>query len=438
MANAVLVVDDKETWLDTLRPGLEHEGFVVRWAKTKERALRYLRGSDAPQAAIVNLHLTDAPDCVGLRVLDAIRTGWPDLPRIAISSFLGDHGKRMLLKLLNHYQVDGVGDKSEPDFAVNVVDSVSRCVEARLESPDSSEDALLAEIERSGGVDVGVICALREEFRELYPQLPNPISLRHERSGVHDYAFRYPSVEATPYLCAATFVGNMGPTNAAVATERFLTRRKPKTIVMLGIAAGIDTRVKLGDVVVASQVDEVLNSAEAVPGESGSFEFRHGGQSFRCSGELASEAEHLEFAHSEIFRKWSDSCASDLRSSLGEDLQSLIEQRILRTEPELVKGAIASGPVVGAAGSFVDWLKTRNRNYLALEMEGGGMLSSVYGKADPERTMILRGISDLGDSRKTTFDRIAQGGIRRCAMNNAIRLLWGLMQAGMLPSKPMS
>ena len=74
-----------------------------------------------------------------------------------------------------------------------------------------------------------------------------------------------------------------------------------------------------------------------------------------------------------------------------------------------------------------------NRNYLALEMEGGGMLSSVYGHSDPKSTLILRGISDFGDSRKQELDATGKGVIRRYAMNNATRLLWKLLEANILP-----
>ena len=61
------------------------------------------------------------------------------------------------------------------------------------------------------------------------------------------------------------------------------------------------------------------------------------------------------------------------------------------------------------------------------------MLAAVYSHPDPERTMMLRGISDFGDKRKNDLDEIGKGGLRRYAARNAIRLLWGLMEAGVLP-----
>ena len=99
----------------------------------------------------------------------------------------------------------------------------------------------------------------------------------------------------------------------------------------------------------------------------------------------------------------------------------------------MVDGHLASGPTVGAAPAFKDWLKTRDRKYLALEMETGGLMAAVYEQADPKRTLILRGISDDGDEHKEELDKMGEGAFRRYAMHNAIQLLWRFFDAGILP-----
>ncbi len=43
-----------------------------------------------------------------------------------------------------------------------------------------------------------------------------------------------------------------------------------------------------------------------------------------------------------------------------------------------------------------------------------------------------RGISNFGDKRRQELDKIGKGGIRRYAMNNAIALLWTLLEAKIL------
>ena len=113
--------------------------------------------------------------------------------------------------------------------------------------------------------------------------------------------------------------------------------------------------------------------------------------------------------------------------------QTLHEKGWLDDSPAFAVGPIASGPVVAAAKRFVAWVRSTNRNYLGLEMESGGVLAAVYGRTDPTRSLVLRGISDFGDSRKKELDAISAGGLRRYAMRNTVRLLWSLMEAGELP-----
>lgn len=279
---------------------------------------------------------------------------------------------------------------------------------------------------RKASVDIGIIIALKEKFRELFNQLSNPESFKDEETGVTDYLF-FPE-KAQNYKCAATFVGDMGPEKAALATERFIKRHQPKTIVMLGIAGGMSKDVKLGDVVVVKTANNYLHRARAIT-DGESFTFEMGGDPYRCSDDLVRAVQDLEFAHSRLFQEWQQEAKS--RKEEDSSLQQLTEN-FIRERPEFVEGEIASSSVVGASQAFVDWLKQGNRNYLAIEMEGVGMLSAVYSSADPRKTLILRGISDFADERKRELDRIGKGGVRRYAMNNAISLLWKLIEAGVL------
>jgi nucleoside phosphorylase len=269
------------------------------------------------------------------------------------------------------------------------------------------------------GVDIGIIIALKEEFREFFKHLSNPESFKDEETGVTDYLF-FPE-KAQNCKCAATFVGDMGPEKAALATDRFIQRRQPKTIVMLGIAGGMSKDVKLGDVVVVKTANNYLHKGKAIT-DGESFTFEMGGDPYSCSNDLVRAVQDLEFAHASLFQEWQQEAKN------RKDQDSLSQLEI----PQFVEGAIASSSVVGASETFVKWLKQANRKYLAIEMEAAGMLTAVYSHADPKKTLILRGISDLADERKKELDAVGKGAIRRYAMNNAISLLWKLIEAGVL------
>ena len=88
-------------------------------------------------------------------------------------------------------------------------------------------------------------------------------------------------------------------------TQRLLARWQPATVVVLGIAGGIDNDVRLGDVVAATAVESYLEDAKAVDAaEPDRFDFRLAGDTFRPSGDLAKEILNFKFAHSRQFETW--------------------------------------------------------------------------------------------------------------------------------------
>jgi len=233
----------------------------------------------------------------------------------------------------------------------------------------------------------------------------------------------------------ASFAGKMGGQKAALVTQRLLVRWQPATVVVLGIAGGIDNDVRLGDVVAATAVENYLEDARAVDAaDPDRFDFHLAGDTFRPSGDLVKEIRHFKFAHSGPFETWQE----DGRRRLYDALPASLRKRkayapLLADGPRLLDGPVACGPIVGAAESFVAWLKRQNRKFAALEMESGGVLAAVFEATDPARTLVLRGISDLADHRKADLDQTAGGVFRRVAMNNAIGLLDALLAAGCLP-----
>jgi len=270
-------------------------------------------------------------------------------------------------------------------------------------------------------IDVGIIIPLKEEFQEFYKQIQEyckifPILDR--QTGNYYYIFQYPIADSQEqYQCVATFVGDMGLVKAGLVTERLMSQWNPTTLVMIGIAAALDNDAKLGDVVLATQVDNYME--EGKQGEK--FEFK--GQVYRCSPYFINFGRNFEFVHSNTFHSWQQHSAKQIATLLTQDiLDKLISEELIRNQPNLIDGDVASGPVVGAAKSFKDWLKTRNRKYIALEMEAAGLMAAVSEKADPRMTLVLRGISDKGDEKKKNLDHINSGFFRRYAMINATRL----------------
>jgi nucleoside phosphorylase len=294
--------------------------------------------------------------------------------------------------------------------------------------------------------DIGVVIALPEEFAEFHNQISERCEISCDNAtGCYYYVFEHTVGNDLSYRCVATLVGAMGPTQTGLATQRLGILYNPDTFIMLGIAAGISTDVRLGDVVIASQVEAYMENSKAVDkvnssdvAEEGEFSFEMSGESYRTTAPLVTFSQNFPFAFGSEFQRWQDACASDLSALFPdrENLDQLVAKDSIRKSPHLLSGHIASGPTVVAAESFIRWLKKKNRKFLALEMEAAGLLAAVHEEANPKRTLVIRAVSDYGDDRKGELDKTNSGAFRRYAIRNAISLLWTFLAANVLSKAP--
>jgi nucleoside phosphorylase len=282
-------------------------------------------------------------------------------------------------------------------------------------------------------VDIGIVIALEEEFRELAPQ----IDIKPEyNADIREYFYRFERNRANatraPYQCVVTFMNRMGPTDAGIVGERLIAQYNPTTIVNIGIAGSMDQNVLVGDVVVADQIDGYLESSKATEtGNTQGWEFQLSGDTYKSDPEYVTHATHLKYAHAEPFRRWEHLSRQRLSEWLdATSVKDLKDQHLIGAVSGLHTGHIASGPIVGATHTFVQWLKERDRKFLALEMESVGVLNAAHKRG--VRSLIIRGVSDYSDARKAMLDELGKGALRRYAMNNAIGLLWVLMDSGLI------
>jgi nucleoside phosphorylase len=281
--------------------------------------------------------------------------------------------------------------------------------------------------------DIVILVALVEEFEQLRNLLPLMTPVPDPIHSGYDYYFEYGSADAV-YRCVARFVGTMGPDRAGLFTDRMISRWHPAAVIMVGIAAGLHKDIRLGDVVAAQQVNAYLGETKAVSNNMNGWVFQPRPRVFQCDHLLLQEVDHLSFAHSSVYSKWRNDCAADLQTRVGASArEQLVSDRLLGSEPNLLSAHLASGPVVVADNSFADWIRSHDASVKAVDMEAAGLVESAFTRANPPRTLVLRGISDLGDERKSRFDMIDDGGLRRLAMRNATRLLLALMEANVLP-----
>jgi nucleoside phosphorylase len=108
-----------------------------------------------------------------------------------------------------------------------------------------------------------------------------------------------------------------------------------------------------------------------------------------------------------------------------------------RERPDYLVAPVASGEIVSAAAGFSRWLRTHHRECAAIEMEAGGVAQAVYEHGGTDM-IIVRGISDFADERKSDLDatgdgEAGHGAWRQYAALNAADLLATLLRSPGFP-----
>lgn len=315
---------------------------------------------------------------------------------------------------------------SPPDNDLVIEDGAGRPVFSDISKPIPTTILSTAQ-----PIDVAVLIALKEEWKVFWPIAGSPGGTKDEDSGRYLFRFEVPSLVGRPYRCVAICMGDMGPNQATDATH-LLLRMKPRTLVNLGIAAAIHNDLKLCDVVVADQIDDYLATVKATPKGKRDWAFELRGSTYKATFSLVQDVDSLETARATAFAEWRAECISAL--SMREDMLSKARTAgQMREAPAIERVHLASGPVLAASESFSKWIRTRDSLLKALEMEAAGMMLAAYQRSDTTATLVLRGISDFGDRRKSKTDRTSGGALRYLAMFNATQLLWTLMRYGLPP-----
>lgn len=291
-------------------------------------------------------------------------------------------------------------------------------------------------------IHVGVLVTTREEFRELHREILQDSSIEVLRSPDAQevyYQFQLAgSAAARPYNCIAMLVGGQSETAAALSTGALLRRFSPRSVVLMGIATGLRSDVHLGDVVVAAQVDSYLHQAAAGDASDAKrFDLRFAGVTYRPSSKILTVLRNFEFSHYDLYESWRRRCAGDLKALLPRDADRvrLRQADLLGDLVRLMDGDLASGPILSRSPEFASWLKSRNRQYLAIDMEAGGAMAAAQTHEGLVQTLVLCGVAEVVDAPRMASEWVGDPTLRRFAIRNCIRLLRVLLMGGALPQE---
>lgn len=302
------------------------------------------------------------------------------------------------------------------DILLNDFDNFCEEIDHFIIEVESSEDVAPDSVATK--IDVGIIVALPEEFRVLRSilRLQEP----ERRNDRYYYPVDAKESGLGSLKVITNLIGEMGPTTTAVAASDFFRYYEPRIIAIVGIAGSLDSDLVLGDVVVAKGVDHYAGSMKAVDAKD-DYELLAGGPILRPSPRIIQIVTNMEFAHPAAFSDWQKACAKLLEKAPAVPAGMGREAPIVRAE------VIASGSTVSASEEFNKWLRTsRNREIKCIEMESIGLALAAEAISDAE-LLVVRGISDMADSRKAELESTSRNFYRDYAMRNATQFLAKLL-----------
>lgn len=238
-------------------------------------------------------------------------------------------------------------------------------------------------------VDVLIITALPEEFEALRLVFALDQKIQSETCQLtYHIGPLQTEKEGVFYFCAATCLHDMGNTGSGVGATCAIQDLSPSYVIMFGLAAGIESEVKLGDVIVPTHISYY---------------------------ELAKlKPEDVEVRPS--------SYQSDLllRSRLADFASSY------RGTHKVKFGPFAAGEKVVADTKAVEKLKQADPKLLGIEMESYGVARAAAGRLYRPRFIAIRGVSDYADENKSDNSR-------ELALANAGNFFVSFLKTGALP-----
>ncbi|MBN1450111.1 MAG: hypothetical protein JW963_03775 [Anaerolineales bacterium] len=273
--------------------------------------------------------------------------------------------------------------------------------------------------------DILLITPLEEEFEMLEPAFQTSF---HKQKDV-DFFYHAKSPKS-PYKIDCLLLGETGPMHAAVKTMSAILYCKPRLVVLIGIGGALARGLRLGDVVIGNEINLYFADAKA-QGTQDYYKLHHSGRTWQTTAKFINVVQNFRKTNKVLFQGW--------QNRVGKYLDELKIDRdnyrsFTRTKPILTLGKIASGDIVGSAKSFSLELTAIDRKFKVIEMEAAGVAEACVEREDALDFLIIRGISDFADERKSELDEAKdqlndEGTFRRLAMFSATHFFLSLLQS---------
>ncbi len=229
-------------------------------------------------------------------------------------------------------------------------------------------------------VDFLIITALAKERDAVLAQLDTPRKIQRHGSPTYYRATIPAYAEEGVYEVAVTMLSQMGNVEATQHTLRAIQDLSPDYVLMVGIAGGVEGSVRLGDVVINTQVIYYEQVKQRPDGPD------HRPQIYPADPRLLERAQN----YSDI--TW-------------RELIPITRPRQRRKTVEADASAVIFGPIavgekIVADAAVVASFRNFHSKIVAVEMESFGVAVAAANSVDRPRFLAIRGISDYANAKK--------------------------------------
>lgn len=271
-------------------------------------------------------------------------------------------------------------------YKENATDWQSK-IKAKVFHLQKNVEQIKKSIMNTNHYDIGIICALREEYDAVIDVFGKANWKKHQ-----DNSFVLPyhtckvstSMVGQEYSICAVCVGNAGMVQTSIYATAMYQIFSPECIFMTGFSAGLkEDKLSYGDIVIAKSVQD-YSTGKVVDDPTGTLQLLREINQLTIQPQLAYAADEL---------------SSDQR--LMSEINLVLREKNLLDNEKNVKAVVAPtvcGPFVVASETVVDNINGLDRKLQALDMEGFGLYSAA--RAMNKGCLWIKGIADFANSKK--------------------------------------
>lgn len=248
-------------------------------------------------------------------------------------------------------------------------------------------------------IDVGIITIIPEEIESLFEIM----NISEQNLIKINSPFLYYKSKLFSERCGreislvVSFInGDAGNVEASICTTHFFQNWYPKLMCMVGISAGIEGKVKIGDVVMPSKIIDRTKKVY----KAGKYTPRI--ENFNRTRLIEQMMKRYKIASEDFFIECNKYILEDIKRAELVARGNGISENAFSKELVIVDGSIASeDTLIRDSGFFIPIIENVDEKCRGAEMEAVGFVKACRTEKEDFPWIIFRGISDMGDVKKS-------------------------------------